>query len=191
MAPRVGLDRDQVFKAAAALVDAKGPDGLSLKALAAKLGIRTPSLYNYVAGLPGLQRELALMGIRMLGTRLTRAGVGKTADEAVVALADAFRAFIKDHPGLYALTLRASRNRRPIDKEMGAAEGEVVAILTVVLSSYGLKDEDALHAARAMRSIVHGFATLELAGGFGLPLNLDESFRRLVQMFVRGLRSPV
>ena len=189
MAPRVGLDRDQVLKAAAALVDAKGPDGLSLNALATKLKIRTPSLYNYVAGRAGLQRELALMGVRMLGASLAHASIGKTTDEAVVALADTFRAFIKDHPGLYTLTLRASRNRKPIDKEMAAAESEVVAIATTVLSSYGLEDEEALHAVRALRSIVHGFATLELAGGFGLPIDLDESFRRLVQMFVRGLHS--
>jgi hypothetical protein len=35
--------------------------------------------------------------------------------------------------------------------------------------------------------MVHGFATLEVAGGFGLPLDLDESFNQLVEVFIRGM----
>ena len=43
-------------------------------------------------------------------------------------------------------------------------------------------------ATKTGGSLVHGFATLEIAGGFGLPLDCDESFRRLVDMFIRGLQ---
>jgi hypothetical protein len=57
-----------------------------------------------------------------------------------------------------------------------------------VLGSYGLRGEDALHAARGLRSVAHGFATLEVAGGFGIPIDLDESFDRLLRAFVVGLR---
>ena len=56
-----------------------------------------------------------------------------------------------------------------------------------MLRSYGLSGDDAVHAARGLRGLVHGFTTLESAGGFGLPLDLGESFRRLLQTFVRGL----
>jgi Tetracyclin repressor-like, C-terminal domain len=58
-----------------------------------------------------------------------------------------------------------------------------------VLASYGLHGDEALHAARGFRSAVHGFATLEVAGGFDIPLDLDESFDRLLRAFVTGLRS--
>jgi len=34
---------------------------------------------------------------------------------------------------------------------------------------------------------VHGFTTLEVSGGFGMPLDLDESFARLVNLFIAGL----
>jgi hypothetical protein len=44
-----------------------------------------------------------------------------------------------------------------------------------------------LHAVRGLRSLVHGFATLEVAGGFGMPLDIDESFRRLVELLISGL----
>lgn len=44
-------------------------------------------------------------------------------------------------------------------------------------------------AVRGLRSIAHGFATLELAGGFGLPFDPDESFLRLLQAYLVGLRT--
>jgi len=61
-------------------------------------------------------------------------------------------------------------------------------VLVVLTSSYGLEDEEALHATRCLRAAVHGFATLEAAGGFGLALDTNESFRRLVRTFIGGLR---
>jgi hypothetical protein len=48
--------------------------------------------------------------------------------------------------------------------------------------------DDAVHAVRGLRALVHGFVTLETAGGFGFPLDRDESFRRLLATFAAGLR---
>lgn len=188
MSPRVGLDRAAVVKAAAALADEEGLEGVTLAAIASRLGIRTPSLYNHVAGLEGLRRELTLFGTRELGARLERAAVGKATDEAVLALGEAYRAFVEERPGLYAATIRASRRSETEDPELREAQRETTETVLAVLRSYGLSGDDAVHAARGLRSLVHGFTSLESAGGFGLPLDLDESFRRLLQTFVCGLR---
>ncbi len=188
MANKAGLDRARVLKEAARLVDSEGLEGLALGALAEHLGIRTPSLYHYVAGLPGLQRELALMAHRLLAERLARAAIGKAQDEAIMAVAGAFRDFIKQHPGLYALTVRSALLADAPDDDMERAQTEVLAVLSAVMASYHLDGEDAIHAIRALRSIGHGFATLEAAGGFGIALDLDESYHRLVRMYLAGLR---
>jgi len=66
VAPRVGLNREAVVEAAASFADEEGLEGVTLAELAARLGVRTPSFYNHVAGLEGLRRELALLGIREL-----------------------------------------------------------------------------------------------------------------------------
>ena len=189
MTRRAGLTRDVVLTTAAKLADKVAPEPLTLNLLAEKLEIQKPSLYNYFDGLPGLQRELALAGARELSARMLRASAGKAGDVAVFALAREFRAFIHDHPGVYALMMRASRNRKPIDKELGAIENDVLQVVLAVLSAYPLQGDELLHAARGWRSAVHGFATLENAGGFGLALDLDTSFQRLIQMFVNGLRA--
>ena len=60
--------------------------------------------------------------------------------------------------------------------------------MLAVLASYGLSGAEAVHAARGLRSVAHGFATLEVAGGFGISLDPEESFVRLLRAFAAGLR---
>src|SRR5215470_17224122 len=107
MARSVGIDRAQVVAVAAELADAGGLDQLTLAQVAEQLGVRLPSLYNHVDGLPGLRRELALLGLRELGERISQAAVGKSGDAAMMAIAQAYRAFVLEHPGRYAAGVRA------------------------------------------------------------------------------------
>ena len=186
--PRAGLNRAAVVEAAAVLADEGAGEEFSLARLAERLHVRKPSLYNHVAGLGDLRRELALLGLRELGRSLSRAAAGHAGREGLFVLAEAYRAFVKQRPGLYAATVRSYRLSDPDDPEFGAAEGEALEPVLAVLASCGVHDqEEAIHAARGLRSIAHGFATLEKAGGFGMSQNPDESFRRLMRAFADGL----
>jgi AcrR family transcriptional regulator len=184
MSHRAGLDQAAVVAAGAKLVDEEGLDQLSLGRLAERLGIRTPSLYNHVTGLPGLKRDLALYCQRELLDRLIRATIGKSRAEAIFALADAYRSYAREAPGRYALTLQAPS---PGDGELQEAARQLVDVCRAVLAPYGLSEEDAIHAIRGLRSIVHGFSSLEMAGGFAMPVDPDASFHWLVTLFVAGL----
>ena len=191
MPRRAGLDKAMVVQTAADLANAEGVDALSLGRLAERLGVRTPSLYNHIDGLPGLYRELSLLNARRLGECLSNVAIGKAGPDAVFAVAQAYRTHIKESPGLYLASLRASGTQVPVDRDLQAAEERVVQVALAVVASFGLSGDDGLHAVRAVRSVVHGFATLEVAGGFGLPLDCDESFRRLITMLIAGLLAPV
>ena len=191
MSPKAGLDRAAVVRAAATIADTSGLEQVTLSDVATRLGVRTPSLYNHVAGLPGLRRELALLGTRELSACLARATIGKSADDAVFALAQACRAFVRAHPGLYAATVRSVRLLDQQDSELVAAQTDLVEILLAVLAAYGLRGEASLHAVRGLRSVIHGFATLEAAGAFGLPLDIDTSFEQLVRIYIAGLRAEI
>ncbi len=190
MAPqkRVRLDKNAVLQAAADLVNAEGSDVLTLSRLAEKLGIQTPSLYNHVEGLPGLQRELAVMNAKLLADRLSEAAIGKSGPDLFMEVSQAFRSYVKEYPGLYMSTLRSSGTQQVQDESLQREEERVLKIGLAVMSSLGLQAEDSVHGLRAFRSMVHGFATLEVAGGFGLPQDCDESFRRLVSALVAGLQ---
>ena len=64
-------------------------------------------------------------------------------------------------------------------------------IAHLFVAHYGLRDEMALHMVRGFRSLVHGFVSLEVAGGFGLPLDLDKSFRLLIQGYIQMLSAQM
>lgn len=189
MLRKVRLDKATVVQAAADLVNREGGTALSLSRLAEQLGVQTPSLYNHVAGLPGLQRELALLNARALGAGLTNAAIGRAGADGLLAVAQAYRAYIKAAPGLYMASLRAAGTQTPLDSELQQAEQQTVQVALAMMASFGLQGDDAMHAVRGLRSVVHGFATLEASGGFGLPLDCDESFRRLLALFIRGLQA--
>jgi hypothetical protein len=42
---------------------------------------------------------------------------------------------------------------------------------------------------RLLRSALHGFVSLESVGGFALPLELEQTYERLIEMVDRGLRA--
>jgi len=189
---RPGVTRERVVETAAAMVDRDGVAGLSLASLAQALGVRTPSLYNHIGGLGDLRGALRLRGLAELEQRLQRATVGRARRDALVALAQAYRAFAHEHPGLYELTLGAvgDASGGVRDAQAGAAAaGRLVEVVVSVLRGYALEGDEALHATRALRSSLHGFVALESAGGFGLPLDLDDSFERLVAMHHAALGS--
>jgi AcrR family transcriptional regulator len=181
--PRSGLDTETVVAEAAALADAEGLDAVTLAKVAARLGVKSPSLYVHVDGLPGLRRRIADRGLRELTARLGSAVAGRSGGDALAAFAAAYRAYALEHPGTYAAT---QRTENLADNEAAAAV--LLDVAYAVLRGYALDDDAATHAARVIRSALHGFISLEAGGGFGIPLDLDDSFSLLVATLDRGLR---
>jgi AcrR family transcriptional regulator len=183
MARPVGLDRETVLRAAAALADDVGLDGLTLARLAARLDVRSQSLYAHVDGIEGLHRELGLHGQRVLGHELRAAADGLTGRRALHAIAAAYRSFESRRPGVYAASLRVPGD----DGELWEAIERTSAPLTGVLESYGLGEPDVIHWYRVIWSAIHGFVAFERAGLMTRPADPDDSFRRLVDLFADGL----
>jgi AcrR family transcriptional regulator len=179
------LTRTAVVQAAADMLDECAGAELKLADLAARLGVRVPSLYNHVKSADDLRAGIALFGTEELGRRLTHAAIGRSGEDALWAITDAYRAFAKARPGVYPLTLRAPS---PDDSERIAASNAIIEVIKRVLAPFGLTDDETIHVIRGLRSLLHGFVSLELAGGFGLPFDVDESFRRLISAFLTGLR---
>lgn len=185
MAKRRWLNRELVIAKAAEMADAGGSvTAVTLAALAQSLDIRPPSLYNHVASLDDLHQGLAAFGLRQLIATLRQAALGQAGEGAVVAMAHAYRQYVRTHPGIYPLTIRAPE---PEEEELMALSQELVQMLLLVMASLGLQGNDAIHAIRGLRAILHGFTSLESAEGYKLPLDQEESFRRLIQTYLDGL----
>jgi AcrR family transcriptional regulator len=176
--PRVGLDAESVVRAASELADTEGLGAVTLARLAQELGVRPPSLYAHVNGLEDLRRRIGALGAHQLVAVLGAAAAGRAGRDALEAVAHAYRGYAGEHPGRYAALQRAGQ---------GPEFRAVVEVVVAVLRGYGLEGEAAVHAVRVIRSALHGFASLEAEGGFGLPLSVDESFEKLVSVLHEGL----
>ncbi len=174
-----------IAAAAADIADDSGWDQLTLAALAARFGVRQPSLYKHVTGLGEVRRDVSVLACRELHAAISAAAVGRSGADALQAMADAYRIFAKKHPGRYAASVIAPP---PADTEYQQVAGSIVATVAAVLAGFGLEGDGAIHAIRGLRSLMHGFVSLEESGGFALPQDLDESYRRLIEGFGASLQ---
>ncbi|CAM5741240.1 WHG domain-containing protein [Mycolicibacterium aubagnense] len=92
---------------------------------------------------------------------LNTVGEGRSRDDAVMAMASAYRSYAHHHPGRYsAFTRMPLGGDDPEYTATHAAAGPVIA----VLASYGLDGENAFYAALEFWSALHGFVLLEMTG---------------------------
>ena len=183
--PRMGLDTGKVVDAAADIVDRDGPEALTLARVADQVGVRAPSLYNHIDGLDDLKRRLGLRGLETLGQACRAAVMGRTGSDTLAEIMRSYRRVAVEHPGLYQLTQTPS----PVeDAEWEAATASLLEAVFSILAGYGFDGDDAIHAARTIRSALHGFTTLESEGGFGLPQDIDGTFDFLIKTLDRGLQ---
>ncbi|MGN6577920.1 MAG: TetR/AcrR family transcriptional regulator [Nocardioides sp.] len=182
--PRAGVTPERVVETAVGIADASGLGSLTLAGVAGELGVRTPSLYKHVDGLPALHRLVALHAKQELAGVLGQAAVGRSRGEALRALARAYRDWARSRPGLYAAAQAAPT---PGDTEDEAASAAVVQVVFDALRGYG-DDEDLLvDATRTLRAGLHGFVALDAAGGYALPRPLDASMHWWLDSLDRAL----
>src|SRR5689334_1036927 len=178
------VDQTRILEEAVALANRNGLDGLSMNDLAQALSVRTPSLYSHVKGLDEVKRMLALHGLDLLERGSARATMGKSGGAAVKALMNAYRAFAEGNPGVYAATVPTPPRS---DREWSGAVDRLMATFIAALQTYEFRGPDTIHALRALRSLVHGFVSLEGAGALKHPVERDESFAWLVDSFLSTL----
>ncbi len=166
------------------MADEVGLDQLTLAALAVRVGVRQPSLYKHIDSMAGLRRGISVRGKVELGAVLTRSAVGRAGADAIRAMSHDYRAWARLHPGRYQAAQLAPAAG---DEEDQAASLAAVQVIAEVLSAYELEGDDAIDAIRAFRSALHGFVALESGGGFGLDVDIDRSFERLVEGIIVAL----
>ena len=183
--PRAGLGPDAVVAAGAALADEVGFGALTMGRLAERVGVRTPSLYKHVAGQDDLVRRIAALALDEAADAVGAATQGRAGRDALAAAAYAFRDFVVTHPGRYAATIGVEPTGP--DDPIALAGLRLLDSFTAVLRGYAVPAEDLDHALRALRSALHGFATLQAGNAFQWSADVDESFEWLVTLLDRAL----
>jgi len=180
----MGTAQARLLKGATVLVNQRGLDDLSMSELAQALNVRTPTLYSHVTGIDDLKRLLALHGLAELDRAMVRATIGISGPDAVRAVLNAYREFVEKNPGLYAATVPTPPRS---DREWSAAVDRLMDTFLACLQYYGLRGAAKVHALRGLRSLVHGFVSLESSGALKHPVNRNDSFAWLIESFLAAL----
>jgi len=157
-APDLDVRRDQITRAARRLAEAEGWDAVTMRRLAAELGVTQPVLYSAYAG-----------GRQALVDSVSVAGFGAIADalEAVEAEPEArmraYLEFARNYPRVYEAMFSM-----PSDLRFGTGAGPEPLQRAFAAIHAALPDHSAVEA-EVVWATVHGLATLEISGRLPAP----------------------
>ena len=163
-----------IIMAGREIIEDSGAAGLTMQAVAVRVGVRAPSLYKRVRDRDALLTAVAESVVDDLGARLEVAG------RDLDALARTYRDFARAQPEAFRLMFTASAPLEALDR----------AAAPVLRASAALVGDDhALDAARLFTAWATGFLQMELAGAFRLGGDVDGAFDYGLQAIIAGLRA--
>jgi AcrR family transcriptional regulator len=171
---------DALLKAAEAVLERKGVQGLTLRAAAREAGVSHAAPAHHFGDLTGLLSELAAVGFRRFGAAMqVAASVAASRHDRLDAMGIAYVKFARTYPSLFMLMFRSER----LDFARPALNQAMVAASAALAGAVGARRNDAAGTEPSMQkraadmvrawSIVHGFAVLLL----------DHRLDNLVAMF--------
>ncbi len=180
-----GLTRELIIETAVHLVEEKGPADVSMRELAARLDVKAASLYNHITGMDDLMGQVGLWAVEQRTAAQLAAIEGKTRLEALLALADTYRAFALEHRQLDRVIMGLQRNLSPV---LPRAAQEILQPILQVLAGYRLTEQQTVHWHRILRAAMHGFCFHEHIGGFSVSeLPIEESYHTAIRAIHQGL----
>lgn len=178
-------DRDQLTQRARQIIDVarelleqEGQQGLSMRRIAERLGIRAPSLYEHIPNKATLEAALISDGFREWAELAEQAA--DTSTDPLLAIGNAYRGYAAAHPHLYRLM-----TERPLPRAQLSTGVEERAAQPLVDAVGGDPD-----VARALWSFAHGMVILELNKRFPEGADIDAAWDRGLAAFRREARPP-
>ncbi|MEF2978668.1 TetR/AcrR family transcriptional regulator [Subtercola sp. YIM 133946] len=166
---------DDIVRAGRDILETEGAAGLTMQAVAQRVGVRAPSLYKRVKSRDDLIGLIAESTVDDLASRLSAAAMTQPrpdAREHLVALAHEFRAFALANPAGFHLMFTPGPSVSRPDVTLLARAAEPLMEATAQLAG----SDNALEAARTVTAWANGFISMELAGAFQLGGDVDRAF---------------
>ncbi len=167
--PKAGqerLGREMIVAAALKLIDEQGMAALSMRKLAAELGVDPMAIYHH---LPGKEAVLAALVEDVFSRLRVPPASGEGWQDRVRAFARAYRDVVRSHPNLVRHVVA--------NAEVAATAAlEASEELYAALMAAGLEPVLIVRAADLVVDYVHGFALAEAAG----PLEPSEGHQEIL-----------
>jgi len=156
---------DEIVAAAADLLEQEGLAGLTMSAVAQRVGVRAPSLYKRVDGRDQLIRLVAEATLQELATRLAQTDDPRR-------MLDTLRALGHERPAAFQLVMTPGAGTPRPRPAFGVRASAPVLQVGRRLAG----EENALEAARTVTAWAAGFISMELNGGFNLGGDVDAAW---------------
>lgn len=181
------ISKELIIDTAIKIADAKGLSNVTLKELAAELGVKSPSLYKHIpGGLDELYENIMVYSWHSIDKEILRSAVGKSKDDAIRAMCHAFRNFAVQHPGAFEVLQWHNSYASALNRQ--TTKG-IITSLNQVLEAYDMTEEQKLHILRFLRGFVQGFSTIEIHAGFGDTISIDDSFDFAIELIINGINA--
>ena len=165
----------EIVDVALELLEDEGPDGLSMRRLAERIGIRAPSIYKHLPDKRALEAAIISVGFELQAEAFEAAL--EDVEDQLGAIARVYRQFANAHPHLYRLMTERELNRELLTP--GVEQRAGLPVYEAVGRDAGL--------ARAAWAFAHGMTILELNRRFPPEADLDAAWERGLDAF----RPPV
>jgi AcrR family transcriptional regulator len=201
--PSADVERELLAAAEVVLVR-DGPEGLTVRAVAAEAGIAPMGVYNRLGGKDGLVDALLIKGFDRLGEALQSHMAGPPASDIpgrgvpeseiagrFFACGLGYRAFALANPHFYAIMFekaipREHRENPQVEEHAKATFFSLVRVVELAAAAGVIAAPDPVEAAQQIWSAVHGAVSLELRGLVQTP-DPERTYRDFLTTIVRGL----
>lgn len=178
------ITRETVILVASNLADEAGLNEVSLKNVAEKLNIKTPSLYNHISSLDELLHEIAHKGMKSMNTDMGKAAIGKSGDDAIKAIAAAYLHFVANHPGVYETIQWATWHETTETENIFL---DYQSLLAAVISSSDFPSQKHPEIIRLLSGFLHGYITMNLRDALSNYSAAEQALLDAVDTVLLGL----
>ncbi len=179
------LSPEEILKTAVHLVEHGNIDGLSLRAVAAELGVKAPSLYRYFADKGALENAVAEAILHLMLVEFQTTSASRSPEARFRRMVEVYLRFARERFPLYTFVVQHNYPER-----YASGKGKAVWDLIVDTASAVSGQPDDTAAAVATWAFLHGYATLEHCGAFG-PSGPKGGLERGMEAFLSSFRSGV
>ena len=180
-----------LLASAADILESEGPDGLSVRRIAAAAGVAPMGVYNHFESKFGIVEALFIQGFERLSEAMATIADIEDPYEALREAGRRYRALALAQPMVYqVMFLRPVPGFEPSDDALviaAAAFDSLVAAVQRAMSAGVIADASPTETAQLIWASIHGWVSLELMG-IGFVEDQSAGYDRVCQSMLRGLR---
>jgi AcrR family transcriptional regulator len=188
--PSAGME-EALLSSAEDILESEGPDGLSVRRIAAAAGVAPMGVYNHFESKSGIIEALYIQGFARLGAAMQAMAQIADPSEALLEGARRYRELALAHPMAYQLMfLRAVPGFEPTDYALGECTGayeHLVASVERAIQAGVIVEGEPTETAQLIWATIHGWVSLDLLN-LGFVEDRDAGYERLCRALLRGLR---